>query len=111
MKSGCLLARLVGLPGIRFCPLYSSIPGRAQPRQGLHPAPQPSPRGEWPQPVALHSLSPVPPSVWTPCAAGAFPLSPVAERLAQSPYKGVEFASLTLGGLPEGGEGGRDSPE
>lgn len=27
MKSGCLLARLVGLPGLRFCPLYSSIPG------------------------------------------------------------------------------------
>lgn len=27
MKSGCLLARLAGLPGIRFCPLYSSIPG------------------------------------------------------------------------------------
>lgn len=29
MKSGCLLAML--LPGIRFCPLYNSIPeGRAQ---------------------------------------------------------------------------------
>lgn len=35
MKSGCLLARLVGLPGPRFCPLYSSIPGQAQFSEGL----------------------------------------------------------------------------
>lgn len=27
MKSGSLLAKLEELPGIRFCPLYSSIPG------------------------------------------------------------------------------------
>lgn len=47
MKSGCLLARLVGLPGIRFWPLYSSIPGEGhsrvrasrQPRAPCPPSP------------------------------------------------------------------------